>query len=172
MTCSYTSTIITCELEGLRTWEGMFFLLAMDFRGNESRGLARKAIGNHVGTSPGHFQIRQYLSSTYCVPSPGDIIINRYGICLQRTYRDRKKTRAFTLNKMSYPLNRADLGGCGTQHAARSLLHPSSHPRTSPKPRGNLGQKLALREALSEGDFGNLPAVGLEPQGGPVQRVA
>lgn len=112
-----------------------------------------------------HFQIGRYLSSTYCIPSPGGIIANEYGILLHRVYRVGRKL---------YPLNQADPRGYGIQHVVScpGLLHLPRQPKTSQQPRGNLGPKLALREALSEGDFCYFPAVGLEPQGGPLQRVA
>ena len=71
---------------------GMFLFLPKDLREEESRDLAKQFIGNHVGPgqAPLHFQISRYLLSVYCVPSPGDIIINRYGICLHRAYRLRR----------------------------------------------------------------------------------
>lgn len=116
-------------------------LLSKDFRGNESRGLARKAAGNHVGSSPVHLQISQYLLSTYSVPSPGDIIINRYGICLHRAYRDGRKARAFPLNKVSCPLNQADPEGYGTHRAASPATSP---PQNKPKTQRELGAKAGI----------------------------
>lgn len=119
----------------------MFFLLSKDFKSNDSRGLARKAARNHVGSSPVHFQISQYLLSTYGVPSPGDIIINRYGIYLHRAYRDGRKARAFPLNKVSHPLNQADPGGYRTQRAASP---PTSPPQNKPKTQRELGAKVGI----------------------------
>lgn len=108
------------------------------------------------------------MLGTYRVPSPGSVTINRYGICLLRVTGTGGK-QDFHLSKVPSLLTKLILGVMvlNMQRDAQAFTHLPTQ-KTTPKLRGNLGPDLALREALSEGGFCYLPALGLKPQGGPL----